>query len=131
MEWLPYIDEHVITVEADRGATWSALLRKWCREPDDPSTVRSPFFWLDEATHRKRLALHGEHPFSVYKLVFELADAGPQRTRLSALTWADFPGLLGKAYRTAVIGTGGHRIAVRRMLRSIAAEAVRRPTAVA
>jgi hypothetical protein len=131
MEWLPYIDEHVITVRADRGATWSALLRIWCREPDDPSTIRSPFFWLDEATHRTRLALSGEHRFSVYKLVFELVDEAPQGTRLSALTWADFPGLLGKAYRMAVIGTGAHRVAVRRMLRSIAAEAVRPPGVVA
>jgi hypothetical protein len=128
MKRLPYIDEHAITVEADRGATWSALLEMWCREPNDPSTVRGPFFWLDDAAPRKHLALNGQHPFSVYKLVFELADEGPDRTRLTAHTWAAFPGILGKAYRALVIGTGGHRVAVRRMLRRIAADAVRTPT---
>jgi hypothetical protein len=131
MERLPYIDEHVITVQADRAATWSALLRMWCRDPDDASTVRSSFFWLAEAEPRRRLALDGEHPFSVYQLVFELADEGPQCTRLTALTWAEFPGLLGKAYRALVISTGGHRVAVRRMLRRIAAEAERPRTVAA
>jgi hypothetical protein len=125
MERLPYIDEHVMTVESDRAATWSALVGMWCRDPNDPSTVRSPFFGLDEATPRTRLALDGEHPFSVYTLVFELSDEGPQRTRLTARTWAHFPGISGRAYRALVIGTGAHRIAVRRMLRHIAAEATR------
>jgi hypothetical protein len=125
MEQLPYIDEHVMTVESDRAGTWSALLGMWCRDPDDPSTIRSPFFMLHEATPRTRLALDGEHPFSVYKLVFELSDEGPQRTRLAARTWAHFPGVSGTAYRALVIGTGVHRVAVRRMLRRIAAEAMR------
>jgi hypothetical protein len=125
MERLPYIDEHVMTVESDRAATWSALVGRWCRDPDDSSTIRSPFFWLHDATPRTRLALEGEHPFSVYKLVFELADEGPQRTRLTARTWAHFPGIPGMTYRALVIGTGAHRVAVRRMLRRIAAEAMR------
>jgi hypothetical protein len=125
MERLNYIDEHVTTVRADRAATWSALLHMWCRDPEDLSTVRSPFFWLDDATLRERLALDGRHFFSVYKLVFELADEGPHHTRLRALTWADFPGISGKIYRALVIGTGGHRVAVRRMLNRIAAEAIR------
>jgi hypothetical protein len=123
MERLPYIDQHVTTVRADRATTWTALLRRMCRGPDDPSTVRLPFFWLDEEQAEKRLALDGAHFFSVYKLVFELVDDGPQGTRLTALTWADFPGIHGKAYRALVIGTGGHRVAVRRMLRRIAADA--------
>jgi hypothetical protein len=125
MERLPYIDEHVTTVAADSAATWAALVRMWCRDPDDPSTVRSPFFRLDEAEPLVRLALNGEHPFAVYRLVFELSNQGPHRTELAARTWADFPGLHGKVYRALVISTGGHRIAVRRMLRRIAGEAIR------
>jgi hypothetical protein len=124
MERLPYIDEHVMTVGSDRAATWSALVGMWCRNPDDPSTIRSPFFWLHEATPLTRLALNGGHPFSVYKLVFELSDEGPQRTRLTARTWAHFPGISGRTYRALVIDTGAHRVAVRRMLRHIAAEAM-------
>lgn len=125
MERLPYIDEHGITVAAERAATWLALLRMWCRDTDDPSTVRSPFFWLDDATPGTRLALNGGHLFSRYRLVFELTDVGPQRTRVTAATWARFPGVHGFLYRTAVIGTGAHRIAVRRMLKQIATDAVR------
>ena len=59
----------------------------------------------------------------MYKLVFELADEGRGHTRLRALTWAAFPGIAGKVYRALVIGSGGHRIVVRRMLKRIAAEA--------
>jgi hypothetical protein len=120
MERLPYIDEHAIRVDADSTETWSALLRTMCRDPNDPATVPIGFV-LDEAMAPRRLALKGRHPFSVYKLVFELDADAPERTRLRALTWADFPGLHGKVYRTLVIGTGAHRIAVRRMLKRIAA----------
>lgn len=123
MERLPYIDEHVTTVRTDRAATWAALMRMWCWNPDDPSTVRSPFFWLGEAQPEKRLALDGAHLFSVYRLVFELVDDGRGHTRLTALTWAEFPGVHGKVYRALVIGTGGHRVVVRRMLKRIAADA--------
>ena len=65
----------------------------------------------------------------MYKLVFELHTDGPQRTGLHAVTWAEFPGIAGKAYRAMVIGTGAHRVAVRLMLTGIAA-AARSPTGV-
>ncbi|BCZ21092.1 DUF2867 domain-containing protein [Mycobacterium senriense] len=121
MERLPYIDEHAITIDADREDTWAALLRVMCRDPHDPSTV--PFgFVLDEARPPARFALKGRHWFAVYRWVFELdALDGSARTRLRAATWADFPGIHGKAYRALVIGTGGHRIVVRRTLKSVAA----------
>jgi hypothetical protein len=124
MERLPYIDEHATTVAANREETWSALLRVMCRDPHDPSSVPLGFV-LDEARPCDRLALKGRHPFAVYRLVFELDSepGSPRRTRLRAQTWAHFPGLHGKLYRALVIGTGGHRIAVRRMLNRIAAAA--------
>jgi hypothetical protein len=122
MERLPYIDEHAITVDANRADTWSALLRVMCRDPHDPSTVPAGFV-LDEARAPGRFALNGRHPFAVYRWVFELADEPAHRTRVRALTWADFPGTHGKAYRALVIGTGGHRVAVRWTLNRIAAAA--------
>ncbi|OBH01954.1 hypothetical protein A5696_12770 [Mycobacterium sp. E2699] len=122
MERLPYIDEHAITVSADRADTWSALLRVLCRDPRDPSTV-PPGFVLDEARAPERLALRGRHPFAVYRWVFELDAGSAHRTRVRALTWAAFPGIHGKAYRALVIGTGGHRAVVRRTLHRIAAAA--------
>ena len=129
MERLPYIDEHAITVEANREDTWSALLRVMCRDPHDPSTVPTGFV-LDEVRAPDRFALKGRHPFAVYRWVFEL-DSAPDdrpRTRVLALTWADFPGVRGKIYRALVIGTGGHRVAVRWTLKRIAALADQAPT---
>lgn len=121
MERLPYIDEHAITIDANRDDTWAALLRVMCRDPHDPSTV--PFgFALDEARPPARFALKGRHWFAVYRWVFELdALDGAARTRLRAATWADFPGVHGKAYRALVIGTGGHRVVVRHTLKRVAA----------
>ena len=131
MERLPYIDEHATTIAANREETWSALLRVMCRDPHDPATVPIAFV-LDEARPPQRFALKGRHPFAVYRLVFELATepGDPARTRLRALTWADFPGIHGKVYRALVIGTGGHRVAVRLMLKRIAAQARPRGAAV-
>jgi hypothetical protein len=127
MERLPYIDEHATTVEADAATTWAALLRIICREPADPSTV--PFgFVLDEATPPTRFALKGRHWFSTYRLIFVLSDVSHDtthsRTRVVAESWARFPGVLGTVYRTLVIGSGGHRIVVRRLLKRIAAESL-------
>ena len=119
MKRLPYIDEHVISIDANPAEVWSALLNVMCRDPRDPTTV--PFgFVLDEASEPERFALKGRHPFAVYRWVFELdpeTNGAPgERTRVRALTWAAFPGLHGKIYRALVIGTGGHRVAVRRTL---------------
>jgi Protein of unknown function (DUF2867) len=120
MERLPYIDEHAITVDANRAETWSALLRVLCRDPHDPSAVPIGFV-LDEARAPERFALKGHHPFAVYRWVFELDPEPEGHTRLRALTWADFPGIHGKIYRALVIGSGGHRVAVRWTLKRIAA----------
>ncbi len=124
MERLPYIDEHAITVEADRADTWSALLRVLCRVPGDPSTVPTGFA-LDEARPPARFALKGRHPFAAYRWVFELEDEAAGRTLVRAATWAAFPGVHGKIYRALVIGTGGHRVLTRWTLRRIATAAER------
>jgi Protein of unknown function (DUF2867) len=123
MERLPYIDEYAITVDAEPADTWSALLQVLCRDPDDPSTVPTGFS-LDEARAPARFALKGRHPFAVYRWVFDLepltgTEAGG-RTRVRSATWAAFPGVHGKIYRALVIGTGGHRVAVRWTLNRIA-----------
>jgi Protein of unknown function (DUF2867) len=120
MERLPYIDEHAITIAADRAETWSALLRVMRYDPEVPSTIPAGFA-LEESRPPERLALKGRHPFAVYRWVFELDAEAPQRTRIRSATWADFPGLHGKIYRALVIGSGGHRVVVRWTLRRIAA----------
>ena len=108
MERLPYIDEHAISIAAYRATCWTALLSVMCRDRRDPSSV-PPGFLLESATPPDRFALHGRHPFAVYRLVFELTDDGPGRTRVAAQTFAAFPGAAGTVYRAIVIGTGGHR----------------------
>ena len=123
MERLPYIDEHAITVAANRAETWSAVLRTICRDPHDPTAVPIGFV-LDEARPPERLALTGRHPFATYRWVFELDAVAPQRTRVRSATWAHFPGLHGKTYRALVIGTGAHRLVVRQTLKRIAAKAL-------
>ncbi|WP_067651136.1 hypothetical protein [Nocardia harenae] len=120
MERLPYIDEHARSFAAEPERVWRALLTMVCRDPDDPATVPLGFR-LGEADAPRRLALRGQHWFSRYELIFELDDLGPDGTRVRAQSWAEFPGLHGTVYRALVIGSGGHRIVVREMLRRIGA----------
>ena len=120
MERLPYIDEHAIPIEASAAETWAGLLQVMCRDANDPSTVPVGFV-LAEATPPARLALKGRHPFAVYRWVFELDACEPRHTQVRAQTWAAFPGLHGKIYRALVIGSGAHRVVVRRTLKRIAA----------
>lgn len=122
MERLSYIDEHARSVDANRDRVWTALLKVTCKDPTDLSTLPRGFV-LDAATPPGRLAVKGRHWFSEYALIFELDDEGTNRTRIRAKTLANFPGMHGKIYRALVIGSGGHKMVVRRMLRQIAAAA--------
>ncbi|NNH74113.1 hypothetical protein HLB23_30390 [Nocardia uniformis] len=125
MERLPYIDQHSRLVPADRAHTWAALLRSPSGNPDDLSTLPHGFE-LDEADPPQRLALSGENRFTRFAVTFVLDEVDAHHTRLTADSSAEFHGLVGKIYRALVIGSGGHGLAVRYMLRRIAAEAVRR-----
>ncbi|WP_193364277.1 hypothetical protein [Mycobacterium xenopi] len=55
--------------------------------------------------------------------MFEVEPDGPGQTRVRSATWAAFPGMHGQVYRALVIGTGTHRVVVRRILRRIARRA--------
>jgi len=71
-----------------------------------------------DAVPERRVSLVGRHRFSRYALVFTLAEQ-PTGTTLAALTYAEFPGLRGTVYRGLVIGSGAHRVLVRRLLRDV------------
>jgi hypothetical protein len=136
MEQLPYIDEHVMEVgDAPPERLWRALsdvlwqqlhggeriARALGCEPADASPrfdgspgQTLPGFRVAVAEPERRLVLRGRHHFSRYELTFVLDDG-----RLRAQTRAAFPGLLGCLYRAAVIGTGGHRVVTRRLLRQV------------
>jgi hypothetical protein len=128
MSDLPYIDEHSITVGARRDHVWTAL----CRYADASIGVPagSPLsrllgtepvrgFAVTESRPGQHLGLGGRHRFSRYLLTFDLSELPDGGTRVSARSYGEFPGLPGLAYRTLVIGSRGHVLAVRHMLRGI------------
>lgn len=143
---LPLIDKHRVSVNASPTEVWTALgaavgrlrtlglavlLRATPpRANGDPLVAGSsiPGFVVTEANPPARLVLSGRHRFSTYVLVFTILDRGPgSGCRLIATTYATFPGVPGRIYRTIVVGSGGHRIIVRRLLRRVWAD-VRRQT---
>jgi hypothetical protein len=81
-------------------------------------------FRVTESEPGRRLVLRGRHRFAIYALTF-VVDGGSLRAR----TDAAFPGLLGRLYRAAVIGSGGHPLVARRLLRRVATAAKLRDAA--
>ncbi len=89
-----------------------------------------PGFRVVNAQRGSRLTLSGQHRFSRYQLDFLLSEdrAG---CVIRARSYAAFPGLQGAVYRTLLMRTGGHDLAVRHILNRTAHKAVRNPQAVA
>jgi hypothetical protein len=132
---LPYIDEHTQATDASPEAVWAALASFMRRQMGGSAAFARllgchpaqgtaafdgrpgdavPGFRVAESEPGRWLALRGHHRFSRYALTFIL-DGGLLRAR----THAVFPGILGKLYRAAVIGSGVHGLVTRRMLRAI------------
>ena len=149
IERLPHVDEHSLTVDAGRDATWKALLRvvegtvagagaaRGARILGCADTAASgprplaegstlPGFHVATAAPPAELALGGSHRFSDYALIFRLEDLGGDRTRVRAETRAEFPGFKGSVYRGLVIGTRMHVLATRRILAGVKRNAERR-----
>jgi hypothetical protein len=139
---LPRIDEHPVEVEASREVVWSVIENSLpaftggrrstaiarllgCHDLDTtakpPVEVGAtiPGFHVSQAQSPSLLKLDGAHRFSQYRLTFHIDELGRDRSRLRAETHAVFPGPHGRLYRALVIGTGGHVVAVRRMLHTI------------
>ena len=127
MDPLPFVDEHSRAVRGGVEATFDAVLavasglarrrlprtfvRAWDLRP------RSGFA-IAEVTPAQRVVLRGAHRFSTYELEFLVEQTRPA-TVVRARTRAEFPGLWGTVYRSLVIGSRGHVLAVRQMLRDI------------
>ncbi len=124
---LPFVDEHAIAIAASRDVVWSALERyvgTSLRVGDGLlarilGTQPAAGFEVSGCRPTDRLILIGRHRFSRYMLAFDLADTTDGTTRLSAKTYAAFPGVHGRIYRALVIGTGAHAVATDRIVRSI------------
>lgn len=136
---LPFVDEHRVLVSAPALAVWGSLTvqlaghgnagteafaRLLAAEPGRASGTpleegaTLPGFAVAEAVPGRRIRLTGRHRFSRYALTLTLV-ARPEGTMLSARTDAEFPGLHGFVYRGLVIGSGAHRVFVRRLLRTV------------
>jgi hypothetical protein len=124
---LPFVDDYSTTIAAAPATVWPVLRRY----ADRSLRLTAPLGWLlgteprsgfavAAETPERQLVLTGRHRFSTYRLVFNLTAAPSGATTLAAQTYAIFPGPASAIYRRLVIGTPGHRIAVRRMLSAVA-----------
>lgn len=130
-----HLDDQRILISASRDRVWQAMLD--CVE----KILRRgrPLAWILGANPpigfavtaeepQQRLDLSGRHRFATYLLRFELTSPHDQdgSTLLLARSYADFHGLSGHAYRTALLRSGGHVGAVRLMLHTVKASATTR-----
>jgi hypothetical protein len=146
---LPRLDEHATDIAAGVEDVWAALTETldaamagpWAagfsrilgcadraasgpRPLAEGSTI--PGFRVTAAVPGSELTLHGHHRFSEYALIFRLDRIEAGRSRLRAESRAAFPGPAGGAYRLAVVGTGGHVVAARRLLSDVRRRSERR-----
>lgn len=144
---LPYIDEHSVEIAAAPKRTWEALLAVvpgsvsgsasgrfaravGCEQIEasgEPGEVGATFpgFRVAGSDPPHELDLVGRHRFSRYRLTFRIDALAGGRSRLRAITHAEFPGLKGQLYKTAVIRSRAHVLVTRRMVRRVAGRAER------
>jgi len=149
IESLPYVDEHATTIVATPNAVWNALVAVTWGSTSGPMSTRVasalgcvpiersgkageigstvPGFVVTRAVCPAVLALMGEHRFSCYALIFTATDTPTGLVELRATTRAKFPSAAGSVYRTLVIGSRGHVLATRSILRAVRRRAERAP----
>lgn len=97
------------------------------REATGPRPIEAgatlPGFRVASVEPPGALVLDGSHRFARHEMAFELSGSGSGLTELAVVTRAEFPGPVGTAYRAFVIGSGGHVVATRRLLKSVKREA--------
>jgi hypothetical protein len=139
---LPYIDSHSVAIAAEPDTVWTALIGMLDASFSRPGVgvisrilgsdnhamsgprplalgTSMPGFEVVAATPGSELVLEGRHRFSTYALTFRIEASGPGQSSLTAESRATFPGWTGRLYRLAVIGSGGHVLAVKGILTSV------------
>lgn len=141
MTELPFVDRPCARIDAEQVTVWAALVGHLGRVggegalaalfvravgvrdprasgpfPEPGSTIRG--FRVAASEPPRRLLLEGRHRYSSYELEFHVRQEA-RGSELCAETRAAFPGLSGRLYRAAVIGSRGHRLAVGGMLRAV------------
>jgi hypothetical protein len=127
MSELPFVDVHETAVAVTPEAAFAALERIGPRIGTDPifsryaRLVRAEdvgAFHVARSERPTLVVLGGSHRFSRYELVCRI-EPSEDGSVVRFETWAEFPGPAGRLYRAAVIGTGGHRVAMRLLLASL------------
>ena len=142
-EQLPFLDEHREQVDVPADVAWTALVGVLRRRMGGAGTLARvlgcdpvdgtpgfsgrvgetlPGFRVVDAEPGRRLTLRGKHRFARYALTF-LIDGNQLRARSEAA----FPGIHGRLYRALLMGTGGHQLVTRGLLRHVARAAGRSP----
>lgn len=132
---LPFVDAWSIDIEAPPRVVWESLLASvpgarpgwvtrvwaaaWGADPVESNGLSAhvlgaerPGFTVSEVVPLVTYALAGTHRYARYQLVFRLTQLGGGRTRLTAETFASFPGTAGRLYRMLLITTQTHALAM-------------------
>jgi hypothetical protein len=128
---LPMMDEHSVIVAAPREAVWKSVVQYAHGLTQSEHRLLGAALGAEprsgfEISHQidgERLELSGRHHFARYRLVFALAEQATGTLKLSAISYAVFPGARGRLYRALLLGSRGHVLAVRHMLRAISRQA--------
>ena len=124
---LPAIDVHTLRLASSPSAVWAALEEHAAAlgfGSGNPlalllGTQPRAGFEVADVDPGRAITLTGRHRFARYALRFEVEPVADGGARLSAHSFAAFPGLPGRAYRLAVIGSRGHVLATRHLLHAI------------
>ena len=139
---LPFVDAWSVDIDAPARVVWDtvlatapgtrggpvrraiAILLK--ADPADSNGMAShalgaerPGFAVCEVVAPVTYALAGQHRFATYQLVFRIDQRGPGRSRLTAETFATFPGTGGRLYRMFLMDAKLHALVMWMMVRRV------------
>ena len=139
---LPFVDAWSVDIDAPASVVWDAVLASapgtqagltrralaalLGADPAASNGLAShalgaerPGFAVCEVVPPVTYALTGRHRFAVYQLVFRIDKRGPGRSRLTAETFATFPGTAGRLYRMLLMDAKLHALVMWFMVRRV------------
>ena len=139
---LPFVDAWSVDIVAPPRVVWDAVLTTapgtqggpvrraiavlLKADPADSNGLAShalgaerPGFAVCEVVAPITYALAGRHRFATYQLVFRIDQRGPGRSRLTAETFATFPGTAGRLYRMLLMDAKLHALVMWVMVRRV------------